>query len=140
LVDPGLGWHTWGFGAGWKNTPLLNSIFKCPGGLTIWVAHTTREREADGMTNATLMHDNQFEGSLEVGEAASMLSGGLSTTQGTETEIFEGVVFPCLRGNQPHFPITAGMGEFVTTKIEDGRTMIKTRSDLRDADSADGKE
>jgi hypothetical protein len=124
----------------WRNMPALNSIFKCSDGLTIWVAHTTRERGADDMAFATLIHGNRFGGSLGVGEAASMLSGGTSMTQGTETEIFEGVVFPCLRGDEPRFPITIGMGESVMTKIEAGRTVISTRGNLHDSVGVDGQE
>jgi len=125
---------------GWRSVPLLNSVYRCPDGLTIWVTHSTRERKADGITLASLIHNNLFEGSLTISEAASMTSGGLSTTQGTETEIFHDVVLPCLRGERPRFPMAAGMGEFVTTKIEEGRTIITGRNDLHDADTADGRD
>lgn len=59
-----------------------------------------------------------------------MLSGGFSTTQGTETEIFKDVVLPCLRGEQPRFPISAGMGETVMSKTENGRTVVQSRNEL----------
>jgi hypothetical protein len=111
----------------WRLVPLLNSVFRCPGDLTVWVSRYVRERPADGMTWTTLIHGNQFDDSQGVGEASSMLSGGLSATQGTEAEIFEDVVFPCLRGEQPRFPVTAAMGETVHTQVENGRTVTQGR-------------
>jgi HEAT repeat protein len=125
---------------GWRNTPLVNSVFRCPGGLTIWVSHESRERKADGMAMAALIHDNRFEGTQGLAESASMLSGGISMTQGTETEILEDVVYPCLRGESPRFPTSAGMGETVMTKIEDGRTVITGRRDIHDPDTAGRKD
>ncbi|GFJ77991.1 hypothetical protein Phou_021710 [Phytohabitans houttuyneae] len=121
----------------WQSVPLMNSVFACPNGLTIWVAHSTREREADGVAFATLIHGNTFDDAMRVPEAANMLSGGMSMTQGTETEILEDVVFPCLRGEQPRFPTSVGMGEFVRTTVEGGKTVVEDRTDLHDPDSRD---
>ncbi|MDG6105050.1 HEAT repeat domain-containing protein [Dactylosporangium aurantiacum] len=125
---------------GWPEIPLLNSIFACPGELTVWVSHGSREREPDTMAMASLIHGNRFADTQSSGEAASMLSGGMSLTQGTEREIFNDVVLPCLRGERPRFPISAGMGESVTTKIEDGRTVVTGRRDLHAPDAADREE
>lgn len=124
----------------WRSIPLLNSVFSCSGGRMLWVWHSTREREPDDVATATLIHGNQFEDSQGLGVAQSMLSGGLSSTMGTEAEIFEDVVLPCLRGEHPRFPVSAAMGEGVWTGIENGRTVIRDREKLPRRHEADGGE
>ncbi|MFF4896271.1 HEAT repeat domain-containing protein [Streptomyces sp. NPDC001068] len=119
----------------WRSTPLMNSVFACPDDLVVWVSHSTAERAADEVATATLVHGNRFEDSQGMGESASMLSGGLSSTQGTETEILENVVFRCLRGEQPRFPVSVGMGEHVTTRVDNGRTVIEGRGELDRAEA-----
>jgi hypothetical protein len=75
---------------------------------------------------ATLIHRNRFGDSMGMGAAASMLSGGASYTAGSEEEIFANIVFPCLRGEEPKFTFSAGMGEFKMATVRDGKTVIES--------------
>ena len=53
--------------------------------------------------------------------AAAMLSGGMIQTMGTKAQILRDVVWPCLRGEQPRLPVSAGMGEVVFTNLKTGK-------------------